>query len=94
MPAPRIVTLLMPTWLYCPRCSGSAVRIFFSCRHWPGGIHTQLITPFWSSVTARWMASVSSMPSSGTAPYAVIEVHSAGLALGGATCSRSTRSMM
>ena len=36
MPAPRMVTLRMPTWLYCPRFSGSSVRIFCSCRHWPG----------------------------------------------------------
>ena len=52
------------------------------------------MSPFWSAVTARWMASVSSIPSFGTAPYAVIEVHPAGWAAAGATCSRSTRSMM
>lgn len=68
MPAPRIVTSLMPTWLYWPRFSGSSVRIFCSCRHCPGGIHTQPMSPFWSAVTARWMASVSSIPSLGTAP--------------------------
>jgi hypothetical protein len=67
MPAPRIVTLRMPCWLYCPRV-GSGERIFCSCRHWPAGIQTQLITPFWSSVTARWMAAVSSIPSLATAP--------------------------
>src|ERR1700716_3182510 len=55
MPAPRIVTLRMPCWLYCPRV-GSGERIFCSCRHWPAGIQTQLITPFWSSVTARRLA--------------------------------------
>lgn len=93
MPAPRIVTSEMPTWLYIPRFSGSSVRIFFSCRHCPAGIQTQLIWPFWSAVTAAWMAVVSSSPSLGTAPYAVIDVHSAGLDSGGATCSRSTRSM-
>ena len=78
MPAPRMVTLLMPTWLCVPRFSGSSVRIFCSCRHCPAGIQTQLITPFWSSVTARWMAAVSSSLSFGTAPYAVIEVQPAG----------------
>ena len=68
MPAPRIVTLRMPSWLHWPRVAGPAVRIFCSCRHWPAGIQTQLMTPFWSSVTARWMAEVSSRPSLGTAP--------------------------
>ncbi len=43
---------LMPDLVVLPRFSGSSVRIFFSCRHCPSGIQTQLITPFWSSVTA------------------------------------------
>lgn len=30
MPAPRMVTSRMPTWLNCPRFSGSSVRIFCS----------------------------------------------------------------
>lgn len=68
MPAPRIVTFEMPTWLYVPRLSGSSVRIFFSWRHCPCGIQTQLIWPFWSAVTAAWIAAVSSSPSFGTAP--------------------------
>ena len=67
MPAPRITTLRMPFWLYWPR-AGSGDRIFCSWRHCPAGIQTQPITPFSSSVTARWMAAVSSTPSFGTAP--------------------------
>jgi hypothetical protein len=51
------------------------------------------MTPFWSSVTARWMAAVSSSPSFGTAPYEVIEVQPAGWLAAGATCSRSIMSM-
>ncbi len=93
MPAPRMVTSLMPTWLNWPRFCGSSVRIFCSWRHCPAGIHTQGISPFWSAVTARWRASVSSSPSPGTAPYSVIETQLSGLVFGGATCSRSIRSM-
>jgi hypothetical protein len=45
-------------------------------------------------VTARWIASASSIPSFATAPYCVIEVQPAGWLAAGATCSRSIVSMM
>jgi hypothetical protein len=93
MPAPRTVTLRSPRWLYWPR-AGSGDRIFCSWRNRPAGIQTQLITPFSSSVTARWIAAVSSVLSSGVAPYCVIDVQPAGWLAAGATCSRSIMSMM